>query len=109
MAGMSAEYVIVTSTTDTEEAARELAAGAVAARHGACAQIVGPIISVFRWNGEVKTEREWRVEVKTAANRADAMVGYLEANHGYDVPEVIVVPISGGSAPYLSWLIDETR
>ncbi|MGH3769007.1 MAG: divalent cation tolerance protein CutA, partial [Pseudonocardiaceae bacterium] len=50
---MSTEPVIVTSTTATEEAARALAAGAIEAKLGACAQIVGPITSVFRWEGEV--------------------------------------------------------
>jgi periplasmic divalent cation tolerance protein len=107
--GMSTEHVIVTSTTDNEQAARDLAAGAIGARLGACAQIVGPITSVFRWEGEVQTEQEWRVEIKTAAERVAALTEHIKANHSYDVPEVIATPITGGSAEYLSWLVDETR
>lgn len=106
---MTARHVIVSSTTDSEEAARELAAGAVDAKLGACAQIVGPITSVYRWQGEVQTDQEWRVEIKTAADRVAALTEHLKAAHSYDVPEIIATPIEGGSPEYLSWLIDETR
>jgi periplasmic divalent cation tolerance protein len=102
-------HVIVSSTTDSEGAARELAALAVRARLGACAQVVGPITSVYRWEGEVRTDTEWRVEIKTAADRVTPLVELLKANHGYDVPEIIATPIEGGSADYLAWLTAETR
>ncbi|PRX45981.1 divalent cation tolerance protein [Prauserella shujinwangii] len=106
---MPVDHVIVATTTDSEEAARTLAAGAVEANLGACAQIVGPITSVFRWEGIVENAREWRVEVKTAADRADPLVAHLTEHHTYDVPEVIVTPITGGHGEYLSWLVTETR
>jgi len=102
-------HVIVTTTTDSEQAARDLAAATVEARLGACAQIVGPITSVYRWEGEVQTDTEWRVEVKTAADRVEALVGLLKERHGYDVPEIIATPIEGGNAEYLAWLVSETR
>jgi periplasmic divalent cation tolerance protein len=106
---VTARHVIVSSTTDSEEAARTLAAGAVDAKLGACAQIVGPITSVYRWEGEVRTDQEWRVEIKTVADRVAALTEHIKANHSYDVPEIIATPIEGGSAEYLSWLVDETR
>ncbi|MFY9807377.1 MAG: divalent-cation tolerance protein CutA [Pseudonocardiaceae bacterium] len=106
---MPADHVVVVTTTGSEEAARAIGAGVIDARLGACAQIVGPITSVFRWNGEVQTESEWRVEIKTAADRVPALAAYLKANHAYDVPEIIAIPITGGSAEYLSWLVVETR
>jgi len=106
---MPAEHVVVASTTDSEQEARSLAAGAIEARLGACAQIVGPITSVFRWDGAVQTEREWRVEIKTAADRVAALTEHLRTAHSYDVPEIIATPIEGGSAAYLAWLVDETR
>jgi periplasmic divalent cation tolerance protein len=106
---MSPEHIIVASTTDSEEAARALAAGAIEARLGACAQVLGPITSVYRWEGEVQTEQEWRVEIKTAIDRVAALTEHIKAHHSYDVPEIIATPITGGSADYLSWLINETR
>ncbi|RIQ12385.1 divalent-cation tolerance protein CutA [Jiangella rhizosphaerae] len=104
---MASDHVIVTTTVDGEAAARELAAGVVAARLGACAQIV-PITSVYRWEGAVRTEPEWRVEIKTTAARAEAVVAHLSQVHPYDVPEVVVTPIAGGSDAYLAWVSAET-
>lgn len=106
---MATEHVIVASTTDSESAARTLAADVIGAKLGACAQIVGPITSVFRWEGEVRTEPEWRVEIKTAADRVSALTERIKAVHDYDVPEVVATPIDGGSADYLTWLTAETR
>ncbi|MBB3666142.1 MULTISPECIES: divalent-cation tolerance protein CutA [Prauserella salsuginis group] len=106
---MTREHVVVVTTTDSEEAARGLAAAAVEARLGACAQVVGPITSVYRWEGAIETDAEWRVEVKTAGDRAESLVALLTERHTYDVPEVIVTPVVGGHADYLSWLVEETR
>ena len=106
---MSSEHVIVVSTTDSADAAGALAAGVIEAKLGACAQVVGPITSVYRWAGEVQTEQEWRVEIKTATDRVAALTEHIKANHSYDVPEIIATPITGGSAEYLSWLVDQTR
>lgn len=106
---MRADPVIVASTIDSEEAARALAASAIEAQLGACAQVVGPITSVFRWEGTTQTEREWRVEIKTAADRVAALTDHIKQRHGYDVPEIIATPINGGSAEYLSWLVQQTR
>ena len=103
------EYVIVTSTTGSEDAARTLASGVIEARLGACAQIVGPVTSVYRWEGAVQTDQEWRVEIKTATDQVAALTEHIKANHSYDVPEIVVTPITGGSKAYLSWLVDETR
>ncbi|WP_372665445.1 divalent-cation tolerance protein CutA [Amycolatopsis kentuckyensis] len=105
---MAAEHVIVTSTTDSEPAARELAAKAIEERLGACAQIVGPVTSVYRWEGEVRTDQEWRVEIKTTAARVPALTERIGQLHGYDLPEIVATPIVGGSAAYLSWLGTET-
>ncbi|TNC28465.1 divalent-cation tolerance protein CutA [Amycolatopsis alkalitolerans] len=103
------DHVIVTTTIDSEEAARGLAGRAVSARLGACAQIIGPVTSVYRWEGEVHSDPEWRVEIKTAADRVPPLVSLLKSAHGYDVPEIIATPIEGGSTDYLDWLVAETR
>src|SRR3954447_24825632 len=106
---MSSEHVIVTSTTDAEEKARDLAAKVIDAKLGACAQVVGPVTSVYRWEGKVQTDQEWRVEIKTTADRVAALTERIGQLHGYDLPEVIATPIEGGSAEYLAWLTAEAR
>lgn len=106
---MVGSYCAVVTTTDSAEAANELGRGIVDARLGACVQIVGPIRSIYRWEGEVHDEQEWQCWIKTSADRLDLLTEYIKKNHGYDVPEVVVLPIAGGSADYLSWVTNETR
>ncbi|WP_436790252.1 divalent-cation tolerance protein CutA [Yinghuangia sp. YIM S10712] len=102
------DYVTVLTTTGTAEAAEALADSAVRARVAACAQIVGPITSVYRWEDEVQREQEWQVVFKTTAARYPALEAHIKAEHTYDVPEVIATPITAGSPAYLAWLAAET-
>lgn len=107
--GVAESHCAIVTTTDSAEAAEELAKGIVDARVGACVQIVGPIRSLYRWEGAVQNDQEWQLWVKTAADRLDALTEYIKAHHTYDVPEVVALPIVGGSSDYLQWLTDETR
>jgi periplasmic divalent cation tolerance protein len=106
---MPEQYSAVLTTTDTEDAAAELARGIVAARLAACVQVVGPIRSFYHWQGSVHDDQEWQCWAKTSADRVAALKEHIKENHSYDVPEIIVLPIVDGSADYLQWLIAETR
>src|SRR5215510_833878 len=87
---MPSDHVVVTFTTDSKQLAERISAGVIGAELGACAQIEGPVTSVFRWHGEVHTETEWRVEIETTAEQVSAVVEHIKANHGVEVPEVVV-------------------
>jgi periplasmic divalent cation tolerance protein len=87
---MSTDHVVVTFTTDSKQLADGMCAEVIGAELGACAQIEGPITSVFRWHGEVHTESEWRVEIETTAEKVDLVVEHIRANHGIEVPQVVV-------------------
>ncbi|GHH53191.1 divalent-cation tolerance protein CutA [Lentzea cavernae] len=103
MSGVS----VVTTTVDSPEAAESLAKGIVEARLGACVQIV-PIRSVYRWDGEVRVDAEWQCVVKTSTIRVGDLVVHIKAHHTYDVPEVVVTPVTGGNDDYLTWVSEET-
>lgn len=102
-------HLVVTTTTDSETEATRLASSVVDAHLGACVQVIGPITSVYRWENAVQTDPEWRLEIKTAADRLPALIEHLNTEHTYDVPEIIATPITGGTDAYLDWLVDETR
>jgi periplasmic divalent cation tolerance protein len=104
---MTTEFVLVTSTTGDEEEARRLATELITARLAACAQVAGPITSVYRWDGDVQTSSEWRLEIKTTRKQVAPLIEYFHRNHSYDVPEIVVTTIEGG-AEYLSWIAEET-
>ncbi|MFI5986183.1 divalent-cation tolerance protein CutA [Streptomyces sp. NPDC051555] len=105
---MTTDIVIAQTTIDDELAARELARGAVEARLAACAHIDAPLTAVYRWQGAVETATEWRVSYKTTRARLPALSTWVGQQHGYDVPEWIVLAVDDGSDAYLSWVAAET-
>ena len=104
----ASEYLQVQTTTDSRAEAMELVRTAVEARLAACGQVAGPVASTYWWNDEVERSEEWFVFFKTTAGRYEQLAAFLLERHSYDEPEIIAVPIVGGSAAYLSWLRDET-
>ncbi|MFC7305685.1 divalent-cation tolerance protein CutA [Streptomyces monticola] len=99
----------VLTTTDAADRARALADGAVGARLAACAQISGPITSVYRWDGGLATDQEWQVLLKTTVERYPELEEWLVATHTYDTPEIIATPVVRGGAGYLEWVREETE
>ncbi|KAB5568747.1 hypothetical protein DKX38_002540 [Salix brachista] len=67
------------------------------------------IESVYQWQGEIQSDAEELLIIKTRQSLLEALTEHVKANHEYEVPEVISLPITGGSIPYLKWLKDSTR
>ncbi|MFE7133295.1 divalent-cation tolerance protein CutA [Streptomyces sp. NPDC057638] len=105
---MATEVVIAQTTIDDESKAEELARGAVERRVAACAHIDAPFTAIYRWQGAVQREREWRISYKTTRERLPELAAWVAATHSYDVPEWIVLPLEGGSEAYLAWVGEET-
>ncbi len=104
-----ADFMQVVTTVDSEEAAEQLARGITGARLAACVQIVGPIKSVYWWQGELEEAREWQLTIKTTTARIAELEAHIKENHSYDTPEITGTVISGGSDDYLDWITAETR
>ena len=85
-----AEYVQVLTTVDSEEDGARLGRSIVAARLAACVQIVGPIRSLYWWEGEVQDSREWQLLVKAAGGRFSALKGHIQADQCHGAAAVIV-------------------
>jgi periplasmic divalent cation tolerance protein len=100
------DYVQVLTTAGSEEEAGRIAAVLVEKQLAACVQVVGPIVSRYRWQGEVEEEREWQCLAKTTGAAYEAVEAAIREVHSYDEPEIIATPIVAGSAGYLAW-IDE--
>ena len=89
------------------DAALSLAREVVEARLAACAQVVGPLTSTYRWEGAVLTATEWQCIFKTTAARFGELRGHLEREHSYETPEIVATPIVAGSDAYLEWIARE--
>lgn len=105
---MATDIVIAQTTIDDEGKATALARGAVEARLAACAHIDAPLTAVYRWKGGVETAREWRISYKTTTDRLPALAAWVAREHGYEVPEWITLPVTGGSEAYLNWVAEES-
>jgi periplasmic divalent cation tolerance protein len=102
-------YVAVVTSVADRETAERIAETLVTERLAACAQVLGPQTSVYRWKDRLERATEWRLELKTAAARLTALERRLLELHPYDVPECIALPIVHGSDAYLRWLAEETE
>jgi periplasmic divalent cation tolerance protein len=99
-----AAYVQVLTTVGSEEEAGRIARLLVERRLAACVQVVGPIVSRYRWQGKVEEEREWQCLAKTTRAAYEATEAAIREVHSYEEPEIIATPILAGSAGYLAWI-----
>jgi periplasmic divalent cation tolerance protein len=100
--------VQVVTTVPDEETAAAIADALLADRLAACVQVDGPVRSRYWWNGAIEESTELRCTIKTTAAAAERVVISVRELHPYDVPEILVVPVLGGDADYLEWLVRET-
>jgi periplasmic divalent cation tolerance protein len=94
----------VTTTLPDRALAERVAALLVEERLAACAQVVGPVASTYRWEGRVETAEEWFCHLKTTESRFPRLRDRLRELHPYDTPEIIAVPIVAGDPAYLRWI-----
>ena len=99
-----ADRVIVLITAGTEEEAHKIAKLLVKERRAACVNIVPNVDSLFRWEGKIDSADESLLLVKTRASLLSEIIGLVKEVHSYQVPEIIAMPIIGGSEEYLKWL-----
>lgn len=104
-----AKYMQVLTTVDAADKGAALARSIVEERLAAGVQIVGPIRSLYWWQGEIADAQEWQLIMMTTAEIFPALEAHIKANHSYVTPEIIATPIVAGSREYLQWISDEIR
>jgi periplasmic divalent cation tolerance protein len=95
---------IILTTTGSKEEARKIAHALVERRLAACVNVVGPIESVYRWQGAVENAQEWLLIIKTAAAQFENVCHAIRELHSYELPECIEIAVEDGSAEYLNWI-----
>lgn len=104
---MKHQFVAVTTTVGKTADAARLAGQIVQSRLAACVQYF-PIRSVYRWKGRVEKAGESVLVAKTRATLAGRLIRFIRSKHSYELPEIIVTPITGGLAGYLGWIHQQT-
>lgn len=100
------DYVQVLTTAGSEEEAQRLSSALVERRLAACVQVVGPVSSRYRWQGEIEEATEWQCVAKTEARLYPRVEAAIREVHSYDEPEILATPVVAGSAGYLKWVSD---
>jgi periplasmic divalent cation tolerance protein len=100
--------VTVYAVFGSVEEAGKVARAAVEERLAACANILAPCRSVYRWQGRVEEAQEVPVLFKARADGADALIARIAELHSYDVPAAVAWPIAGALPAYAEWVVQES-
>lgn len=102
------EIILVTTTADRKETIEMISRSLVEKRLASCAQIVGPIKSIYQWKQKVEETDEWLCLIKTRKSLYGEVETEIKRRHHYEVPEIVAVKIDNGLPEYLRWIVDET-
>jgi periplasmic divalent cation tolerance protein len=100
--------VTVYATFPSQEEAERIARTLVEERHAACANLLGPCRSIYRWQGAIEEATEVAALFKTRDSQAEALIARLAGLHSYDVPAAVVWPIAEALDSYAEWVRSES-
>ena len=102
------EVAVVLCTVPSQEVGASLGRQLVERRLAACVNVVDGLRSIYRWQGEVHDEPEALMIIKTRRDVLADLEQWLREAHPYEVPEIVALPLVGGSGPYLQWVLEQT-
>ncbi len=100
--------LVLTNLPDRASAER-LAMALLEQRLAACINILAPCRSFYRWQGQVQRAEEHPLLIKSTEERYPELERAIRAQHPYELPEIIAVPLAGGLPAYLDWVMAEVR
>jgi periplasmic divalent cation tolerance protein len=103
------EHLVVLMTAGSQEEADRIAEALVTELLAACVNVLPGVTSVYRWEGDVRRDEEWLLVAKSTREALDDLVRCVQALHSYDLPEIIALPVVGGSEAYLRWVASEVH
>jgi periplasmic divalent cation tolerance protein len=98
------EAIVILCTAPNAKVGESLGRGLVDARLAACVNLIPGLFSIYRWKDDVQAEPEVQLVIKTRRALAERVTAWVTEHHPYEVPEVLVLPVIGGSEKYLEWL-----
>ena len=91
-------------TTASKHEAEKIAQHLLEEKLIACANIIGPVSSLFHWSGKIERTEEYLIFMKSRKDLFEKLAETVKTLHSYEVPEILVLPIVEGSEAYLDWL-----
>ena len=103
------DAIVVFVTASSQEEANKIAQLLLDRKKAACINIVPRVDSLFWWQGKLDSAQESLLIIKTKASVLTEIVNLVREAHSYEVPEIIALPVVGGSEDYLKWIDDEVK
>jgi periplasmic divalent cation tolerance protein len=103
------DFKIVLSTCGDRESAERIARRLVEQQLAACVNILPGVQSIYRWQGAIASDPEVLMLIKTGADLVQEVQSAITSLHSYEIPEFLVLPVSGGSDAYLGWLEESLK
>lgn len=103
------DIVSVYALFASADEARAIARATVEERLAACANVLAPCHSIYRWEGRIEEAAEVPVLFKTKADLAEALIARIGSLHSYEVPAVVAWPIEAAIPSYVEWVHAQTR
>ena len=103
---MAEKILLALSTFPDVETARQISNQLVTERLAACANMLPPVESIYRWKENIESGNETLVFFKLSEDHQSTFQEKLRSLHPYEVPEIIFVPVSSGLPEYLRWVAD---
>jgi periplasmic divalent cation tolerance protein len=103
------DFQIILCTCADRDQAEKIARQLIERQLAACVNILPGVHSIYRWQGNVESAEEVLLLIKTRAALSLEVQSTIAALHSYEIPEFLLLPISGGSEPYLAWLSANLR
>jgi len=101
--------LLILSACPTREVAEKIARALVESGAAACAQISGPIDSIYRWKGQFERAQEVHLWAKSTQEAQNKAFQVIRQHHPFEVPEILSIPITSGLPDYLNWIQAETQ
>lgn len=102
------DALLVFCTAPDTEIAEQIARQVVEQKLAACVNLLTDLHAIYRWQGNIVSDIEVQLVIKTQKNRYPELEARLKALHPYDTPEIIAIPITSGLPAYLTWIREST-
>lgn len=103
------DYILILSTFPSKKEAKTVMKALLEKKLIACATMLPEVTSLYFWEGKVEEGKEIEVLMKAKEAVFEKICALIEVMHSYEVPQILKLPISGGSKNYLRWIDENTK
>ena len=103
------DIVLLLTTWPDQKNAEKVATIFLQKKLVACVNILPKMLSIYKWDGDIKSGTEHQMLLKTTANRTEELKQAILEVHPYECPEILILPITGGYEEYMNWITGNTK